>query len=134
MREFSVLQPGISQGGSGMGNLGRIEKRSDLPADAVLKKMLKAAARLNQQGATLPRTNKLPMKALPAPKELLTALRKNKTALRHFETWPPGKRNEYTTWITGAKTSATRDRRIATAVKWIAENKPLHWRYQSAKK
>ena len=35
------------------------------------------------------------------------------------------------TWsrLTGAKRQATRDKRLATAVEWLAEGKPRNWKY-----
>jgi uncharacterized protein YdeI (YjbR/CyaY-like superfamily) len=46
-----------------------------------------------------------------------------------FEGFPPGHRREYVEWITEAKTDATRQRRLATAVEWLAEGKPRNWKY-----
>jgi hypothetical protein len=32
-------------------------------------------------------------------------------------------------WLTEAKQEATRDKRLATAIEWIAEGKPRNWKY-----
>ena len=37
---------------------------------------------------------------------------------------------EYSEWIVDAKTDATRDKRLATAVGWIAEGKRRNWKYE----
>jgi uncharacterized protein YdeI (YjbR/CyaY-like superfamily) len=34
-------------------------------------------------------------------------------------------------WVADAKRSETRDKRIATAVEWIAEGKQRNWKYQN---
>jgi uncharacterized protein YdeI (YjbR/CyaY-like superfamily) len=34
------------------------------------------------------------------------------------------------TWIAEAKTEATRQRRLETAVEWIAEGKGRNWKYE----
>jgi uncharacterized protein YdeI (YjbR/CyaY-like superfamily) len=34
-------------------------------------------------------------------------------------------------WITEAKQHATREKRVATAVEWIAEGKSRNWKYES---
>jgi uncharacterized protein YdeI (YjbR/CyaY-like superfamily) len=34
-------------------------------------------------------------------------------------------------WISDAKQDATRERRITTAVAWIAQGKPRNWKYQN---
>ncbi len=36
---------------------------------------------------------------------------------------------EYLEWITEAKTAATRDKRLAQAVEWMAEGKVKNWNY-----
>jgi len=32
-------------------------------------------------------------------------------------------------WITEAKTEETRTRRLETAIEWMEEGKPRHWKY-----
>ena len=60
---------------------------------------------------------------------LMAALKKDRKALAAFEAFPPSHKREYATWIADAKTEDTRDRRIATAIDWIAEGKSRNWRY-----
>lgn len=38
-------------------------------------------------------------------------------------------RLEYVEWIVEAKTEATRERRLETALEWIGEGKPRNWKY-----
>jgi len=46
-----------------------------------------------------------------------------------FERLSPSGRREYVEWITEAKTTSTRARRLATAVEWMAEGKERNWKY-----
>jgi len=54
--------------------------------------------------------------AIDMPDELITALKKNKTALENFESFPPSARYMYIHWINEAKRQKTRERRINTVV------------------
>jgi uncharacterized protein YdeI (YjbR/CyaY-like superfamily) len=53
------------------------------------------------------------------------------TAKAAFDAFSPSHRREYVEWITDAKQEATRQRRLATAIEWIAEGKGRNWKYQS---
>ena len=65
-----------------------------------------------------------------APAYQLAAVRKNKKALATYEGFSPSARREYIEWITEEKSDETRDRRLETAVGWMAEGKPRNWKYQ----
>lgn len=112
-----------------MGNLGRIESMKDLPTDKKFAAWLKEAKKLNDDNVKLVRTVK-PAEEVETPPAFLAALKKNKTALKNFENFPPGCRKEYNQWIAEAKTEPTRDKRIAEAMAWIAEGKRRNWKYQ----
>ena len=101
----------------------------DLPSDALILKLIKEAMRLNDEGVKLP-VSRTKRKPLPMPKDLAAALKKSKKAAANFEAFAPSHKREYIEWITGAKRDETRRTRIATAVEWIAEGKPRHWKYQ----
>ena len=113
-----------------MGNFGRITKLSDLPPDKVLIGYLKEAKRLNDEGVKVAKQTKPKAKtdAVPPP-YFVAALKKNKKALATFESFSPSHRKEYVEWITDAKTDDTRNKRLETAVAWIAEGKPRNWKY-----
>jgi uncharacterized protein YdeI (YjbR/CyaY-like superfamily) len=103
----------------------------DLPGDRVLLAYIKEAVRLNEQGVKRSPAKKTAGKK-PAPRppaDLLAALKKNRKALATFEGFSPSRRREYVEWITEAKREATREKRIATAVEWLAEGKPRNWKY-----
>ena len=115
--------------GQKAGEFGRIESIDDLPSDAVLVRMVKEAVALNDAGVKLPRANKAPKKPLTAPPYMLAAIKKNKKAQATYEAFSPSCKREYIEWITDAKTDATRDKRLATAVEWMAEGKIRNWKY-----
>jgi len=48
----------------------------------------------------------------------------------HFDRFAQGQQREYLEWMTEVKTNATRDKRIAQAVEWIAEGRKRHWKYE----
>jgi uncharacterized protein YdeI (YjbR/CyaY-like superfamily) len=113
-----------------MGHLGRITALKDLPKDSVLIKYIKEGMKLNDAGIKLPGTSKSAApKTLKVPTYFLKALKTNQKALEHFEKFPYSQKKEYVEWITDAKTEATRDKRMATAVEWLSEGKIKNWKY-----
>jgi uncharacterized protein YdeI (YjbR/CyaY-like superfamily) len=56
------------------------------------------------------------------PKDLESALRKNKKAWANFELFAPSYRKRYLVWISAAKSPATREKRIKEAVILISKN------------
>jgi uncharacterized protein YdeI (YjbR/CyaY-like superfamily) len=101
----------------------------DLPPDRVLLEYIRDAVALNEQGVKAPTAPKAAKKPLKIPDYFLAALKKNKKALAAFEAFSPSHKREYVEWVTEAKQTATRDKRLATAIEWIAESKPKHWKY-----
>jgi uncharacterized protein YdeI (YjbR/CyaY-like superfamily) len=114
-----------------MGHLGKIGSLQDLPPDKKITAWIKEAMVLNDKGI------KLPSKAKPADKKelvmpdyLVAALAKNKKAKQVFENFAYSHKKEYLQWITEAKTEETRNKRMATALEWIAEGKGRNWKYE----
>ncbi|QQS40281.1 MAG: YdeI/OmpD-associated family protein [Acidobacteriota bacterium] len=120
----------FSDSGEAMGSLGKIESIKDLPSEKVLKKYIKEAVRLNDEGITVPRKSSGKAKALAVPAYLTEALKKNKKAQKTFEGFSTSHRNEYIEWITEAKQVKTRERRIAQAIEWLSEGKGRNWKYE----
>ena len=58
-------------------------------------------------------------------------LEEDKAVAKKFEAMTPGCRREYCQWIAEAKREETREKRVATAVEWIAEGKSRNWKYES---
>jgi len=123
-----ALIPG-DDGRDEKGQFRNITSLSDLPPDRTMKALLRKAAELNEQGVKTPRTAKAKA-PLPVPAELKSALQKNKKAAAAFEKFPPSHKREYAEWISGAKGADTRQRRVETAVEWIAEGKSRNWKYE----
>ena len=109
--------------------LGRITSLADLPSDKVLTRYIKEAARLNDEGVKVEKPKAKPKPELAVPPYFTAALKKNKKALKTFEDFSPSAKREYVEWLTDAKTDATRDKRLAQAVEWIAEGKQRNWKY-----
>jgi uncharacterized protein YdeI (YjbR/CyaY-like superfamily) len=114
----------------GIGQFGKIRTLADLPSDAKIVKLVKAAAKLNEVGIKVKRPAPKPRPALTVPADLAKALAKNRKAKAAFDAFAPSQRREYIEWLIEAKREETRARRLATALEWIAEGKPRHWKYQ----
>jgi uncharacterized protein YdeI (YjbR/CyaY-like superfamily) len=125
----NVLQPMKSEGGTAMGNLGRITSLSDLPPDKIIVSFIKQAAELNETGVKLPTQRRAPKKEIKPPSYFLHALKRDKRASQTFDAFSPSHKREYLEWITEAKTEATREKRLKQAIEWMAEGKPRNWKY-----
>jgi uncharacterized protein YdeI (YjbR/CyaY-like superfamily) len=131
LREARVLQE------DGMGSLGRITSVKDLPSDKQLLGWIRQAAAFVASGqhtspiAARHKVVKAPKPALETPTEFTAALKKNKKASAVFAAFSPSCKREYVEWIADAKRPETRDKRIATAIEWIADGKQRNWKYQS---
>jgi len=112
-----------------MGHLGRITSIDDLPPEKTLVSYVKKAARLNDEGIKAERTARRPKAPLPVPEDLTKALKGNKKAQTTFESFPPSHQRESVEWISEARSEATRQRRLETALEWITEGKSRNWKY-----
>jgi uncharacterized protein YdeI (YjbR/CyaY-like superfamily) len=116
----------------GMGHMGKIYSLKDLPKDSVLKKYIKEAMKLNEEGVKLPARQKVSekeKKELKTPDYFLKELKKNKKAEKVYNEFSYSKKKEYIEWFEDAKTEPTRDKRIAEALGWLAEGKSRNWKY-----
>ncbi|MCF8207287.1 MAG: YdeI/OmpD-associated family protein [Methylotenera sp.] len=114
-----------------MGDFGRITSLADLPARAALRRQIRDAAQVLRAGA--PRATKpgrAPRPTLTLPDDFASALAEVSAARQHYDAFSPSKQRDYLEWVLEAKQSATRARRIAQAVQWLAEGKPRHWKYE----
>jgi uncharacterized protein YdeI (YjbR/CyaY-like superfamily) len=126
---YGVLQrPGEKDAA---GNFDRITKLTDLPDDEILKDFILQALALKDNNYK-PSTKKTP--AVKAPIEMpdyfATALAGNQKALATFQDFSPSCKREYLEWITEAKTEPTRQKRVETALEWMAEGKSRNWKYK----
>jgi uncharacterized protein YdeI (YjbR/CyaY-like superfamily) len=112
------------------GHLGRIETLSDLPSDEFLIAQVKEAMKLNESGAKAPTKHPSKAKApLVVPPYFKAAVKKNPKAAATFASFSPSHQREYVEWISEAKTDATRQKRLTTAIAWMAEGKSRNWKY-----
>jgi uncharacterized protein YdeI (YjbR/CyaY-like superfamily) len=112
-----------------MGHFGRITSVEELPSRKVLVGYVKKAAELNERKVKAPKRAPKPKKAIPMPAEFKSALAKNKKASAAYDAFSPSHKREYLEWISEAKRDETREKRIATALEWIASGKPRNWKY-----
>ncbi len=131
LRKANVVQS------DGMGTLGRITSVDDLPSEKALLDWMRQAVSFIETGnytSPIAARNKVvkPAKAaVETPTEFAAALKKDKKASAAFAAFSPSCKREYVEWIADAKRPETRDKRIATAVEWIAEGKQRNWKYQN---
>lgn len=116
------------EGGSAMGHLGKITSLKDLPPDKVLTDFIRQSMKLNEAGIKPVKVKRV-KKALKAPDFFLQALKKDKDVWKVWEAFSPSKKDDYIEWMIDAKTDATREKRLATAIEWIGEGKPRNWKY-----
>jgi uncharacterized protein YdeI (YjbR/CyaY-like superfamily) len=114
-----------------MGQFGRIKSVSELPKDAEIKRLVKVAMQLNENGVKRPPKPKATApKVVSVPGDLVAALKKNRAARTTFEGFSPSCKNEYVQWITEAKREETRAKRLVTTIEWLAEGKKRNWKYE----
>lgn len=101
----------------------RIESIDDMPSRAAITRCVKRAMQLNDARKMRP--------ALPVPPALASALRRNATARKFFDTLAPSHKRDYIEWIGEAKTEPTREKRIATTIEWLAQGKSRNWKYDT---
>ncbi|MBO9614193.1 MAG: YdeI/OmpD-associated family protein [Dyadobacter sp.] len=114
----------------GMGSLGKITGIEDLPAEEHLRGFILEAMRLIDSGVKLKKENKpQEPKELVVPAYVTEALADHAAAKKVFEGFSYSNKKEYVEWFEDAKTEATREKRIAQALEWLAEGKVRNWKY-----
>jgi uncharacterized protein YdeI (YjbR/CyaY-like superfamily) len=68
-------------------------------------------------------------KDLQVPDFFLEALNQHSAALNTFQNFSRYQQKDYVEWLLDAKTEATRNKRLATAIEWLAEGKIRNWKY-----
>jgi uncharacterized protein YdeI (YjbR/CyaY-like superfamily) len=117
--------------GEGMGQFGRLARLADLPGKRELAGYIKQAMKLIDSGVTRTSTSKAGAKPpLVVPGDFAAALAGDRLAGKTFEAFTTSQRREYVEWITEAKREATRQRRLAQAIEWLAEGKSRNWKYR----
>lgn len=118
-----------------MGHFGRLRSLADLPNEETLARIVKVAARLNDEvkaAGTRRPAKPRPRKRLSpeAPDFFMRALRQNAAALKAYQGFSPSHQRQYVQWVTEAKRDETRQRRLAQAVTQMAEGKTQNWKYE----
>jgi uncharacterized protein YdeI (YjbR/CyaY-like superfamily) len=103
---------------------------ADLPSRKEMAALIRKAMALNDDGVVVARAAREKKAPARVPADLAGALAKNKQARTAFTAFSPSHKREYVEWITEAKRDETRQQRIQTAIKWIAEGKSRNWKYQ----
>lgn len=113
-----------------MGMLGKITSLSDLPGDEILIAYIQQAIQLNENNIKLPPKPKNTDKNdLVIPPYFIEALQGDPKAMAVFQNFSQSNKKEYVMWLEEAKTEATKQKRLDTAMEWIAEGKPRMWKY-----
>lgn len=124
---------GDGRQGDAMGQFGRITAISDLPDEPELVGKLQAARDRVETKGTAQKTGgtRKPKPEIPMPDDFAAALGAVPSARETFDAFAPSHRRDYLEWITEAKTRATRDKRMAQSVEWLAQGKKRHWKYEN---
>jgi len=112
-----------------MGQLGKLTSVDQLPPN--LDEMIAKAAELSKSAPAPRKTKHAPKPPAKLHPGFAAALDKAPKAKATIESFPPGQRREYLDWISDAKQDATRQKRIATAIEWLAEGKRRNWKYEN---
>src|SRR3989442_9966792 len=96
----------------------------------ILLSLVREAVALNERGIKAPaRPRSKGNRRLKVPNYFAGALRRNRKALATFERFSTTNKREYVDWVVEAKGEETRQRRLDTAVAWMAEGKVRNWKY-----
>ena len=109
----------------------RITTLSDLPDDRILLGYMKKAVELNEAGIKKEAPKRKASKELVVPDYFVAVLNKNPKAREAFEKFSYSHKKEYVEWITDAKREETRQKRMQTAIEWLAKGKSRNWKYQA---
>jgi uncharacterized protein YdeI (YjbR/CyaY-like superfamily) len=100
------------------------------PPKPFLAKLVKQAAKLNEEGVAVPKEPKGKKAPAKMPDDLGAALKKNAKARTGFDNLRPSHQREYIEWISQAKREETRQKRIAATLAQVAEGKSANWKYE----
>ena len=120
----------LESAGEAWGQFGRITSVDDLPSDRDLMRLVKAAVAVHDRGEKPVKPRPAANRKLTVPAYFMAAIRKNRKALAAFNAFSYSHRKEYVEWVSEAKTEATREKRLATTVEWLAEGKGRNWKYE----
>jgi len=114
------------------GSFGKISRLNDLPADEILIDFIRQAMELNKPENKKPAVKKetAPKAPIDMPVDFADLLAANPKAQEIYNKFSPSHKREYLEWIVDAKSDATRQKRMETAIEQIVEGKSKNWKYQ----
>ena len=124
----SLIEGVPPNGDPSRGSFGRLTSVKELPSKKQFTGFIKAAMALNDAGIVVKRPKTVKPEAT-VPKELASALKKNRKAAAEFANFSRSNRREYCEWISEAKREETKEKRVTQAIEWIAEGKSRNWKY-----
>jgi len=104
---------------------------ADLPDRQTLVAYVREAVQLNEAGTKAPRPTSTckPQVSLDPPDWFLERIAASPAAQATWDGFAPTYRKEYVEWVVTAKREATREKRMAQAIQWMAEGKKRNWKY-----
>ena len=118
------------KGKTSTGNLGRITQKEDLPIEPIFREYILDAMQLIEKGVKLPAKPKSQVTNLVIPEYFILELKQDAAVFDKFQSLSNSHKKEYIDWIDDAKTEATRQKRMATAIEWIGVGKSRNWKYE----
>jgi uncharacterized protein YdeI (YjbR/CyaY-like superfamily) len=114
------------------GSFGKITSLNELPADEILIDFIRQAMELNKPENKKPVIKKAtaPKAPIDMPVDFADLLAANPKAQEVYDKFSPSHKREYLEWIVDAKSDATRQKRMETAIAQIVEKKSKNWKYQ----
>ena len=106
----------------------RMRDVADVPSADLMLVYIRRAVALNERGMRIPARKRTAVR-VAIPSFFSNALRANRKASDVFSRLSRSHQREYVDWLTEAKREETRQRRMATAIKWLSEGKPRNWKY-----
>lgn len=117
-------------GKTAMGHLGQLKSLEDLPSEEILEAYIQEAIKLNKEEIKpVQKIKTAVLKELQIPEYFSAALHQNEIAKITFENLSYSNQKEYVNWLIEAKSEDTRNKRLATAMEWMAEGKVRNWKY-----
>ncbi|MFD1255654.1 YdeI family protein [Mucilaginibacter terrae] len=114
-------QHNILERSEAMGHLGRITTLAGLPTDEILIQYIQEAVELNEKGVKIVKAKSTVKTPLVVPGYFADLLKEHPQAEIQFNAYSYSHKKEYLEWITEAKTEATRQKRMLTAIQWLSE-------------
>lgn len=122
----------IAINNEGMGQLGKIKSKLDLPNENQLVNCIIEAIQLIEKGVKPAKSAKQKNnEPIILPAYFSSLLAEFPTAKEKFLSMSNSHQKEYVEWITEAKTETTRNTRMQTCIKWVLEGKGRNWQYQT---